>query len=106
MNECQKQFEEWATDGGKWPQAVELSGDHGYKLMKTHNDWLAWQASWEAQEKRFHPVLTYVLCDTVCPNCLEKIECTEDCTIDTDSPLEYGAMVFARTTIVDIPGFR
>lgn len=42
--DSRQQFEEWASDNGKWPQAVERNGD-SYKLMKTHTDWLAWQAS-------------------------------------------------------------
>lgn len=37
-------FEAWASDGGKWPRAVERSGD-GYVLMSTHHSWIAWQAA-------------------------------------------------------------
>lgn len=42
--DSRKQFEEWASDNGEWPQAIERNGE-GYKFMKTHTDWLAWQAS-------------------------------------------------------------
>lgn len=42
--DSRQQFEEWSSDNGKWPQAVERNGD-SYKIIKTHTDWLAWQAS-------------------------------------------------------------
>ncbi len=45
--DSRQQFEEWASDNGKWPQAVERNGD-SYKFMKTHTDWLAWKASRES----------------------------------------------------------
>ena len=36
-------FENWASDGGLYPQAVERRGDQ-YKLAQTHSYWQAWQA--------------------------------------------------------------
>ena len=39
-------FEAWASDGGKFPKAVERTCyDDGYRLMATHLYWLAWQAA-------------------------------------------------------------
>jgi hypothetical protein len=37
-------FEAWASDGGKWPQAIERYGNGLYRLSSTHSYWLAWQA--------------------------------------------------------------
>ena len=61
IEKMRQQFEAWATDDGKWPKAVERNGDT-YKFMKTHTDWLAWQASREslvielpAMRKALHP---------------------------------------------------
>jgi hypothetical protein len=45
--DSRQQFEEWASDNGKWPKAVERNGE-GYKFMKTHTDWLAWKAARES----------------------------------------------------------
>lgn len=41
-------FEDWYSEGGKWPAVVERSGD-GYKLMQAHSAWVAWQAAWKAK---------------------------------------------------------
>ena len=40
-------FEARASDNGKWPRAIERSGD-GYKLMQTHSDWMAYRDGWNA----------------------------------------------------------
>lgn len=41
-------FEPWASDGGKWPKAVERTADNQYQLMRTHSDWLAFNAALDA----------------------------------------------------------
>lgn len=41
-------FDDWFSEGGKWPAAVERSGD-GYKLMQAHSAWVAWQAARKAK---------------------------------------------------------
>ena len=43
-------FEAWFSNGGKWPAAVQRSGD-GYMLAAAQSAWNAWQAAdarWEA----------------------------------------------------------
>lgn len=43
-------FDAWFSDGGKWPAAVQRSGD-GYLLAAAQSAWTAWQAAdarWEA----------------------------------------------------------
>lgn len=46
-----ERFERWASDEGKWPNAIERSGK-GYRLMQTQASWVAWQAAcpegWQA----------------------------------------------------------
>lgn len=37
-------FESWYSEGGKWPSAVERSGE-GYKLAGAQSAWVAWQAA-------------------------------------------------------------
>lgn len=37
-------FERWFSDQGKWPQAVERSGE-GYRLMQAQDAWRTWQAA-------------------------------------------------------------
>lgn len=37
-------FEAWASDDGKYPLAVERSGD-SYRLLATQNNWEVWQAA-------------------------------------------------------------
>jgi hypothetical protein len=39
-----EEFEKWVTDGGKWPQLTERSGDY-YTRMDTHLYWRAWRAA-------------------------------------------------------------
>lgn len=39
-----ERFEAWASDNGKWPEAIERSGE-GYRIMQTQCDWMAWQAA-------------------------------------------------------------
>ena len=41
-------FENWYSDGGKFPKAIERNGD-GYKLKHAHDSWTAWQACWKIQ---------------------------------------------------------
>lgn len=41
------QFEAWFSDGGKYPHAVERSGE-GYFFAAANSQWEAWQASREA----------------------------------------------------------
>lgn len=38
-------FERWFGEDGRWPQAIERSGN-GYKLMGAHSAWVAWRACW------------------------------------------------------------
>lgn len=40
-------FEDWQSDSGRWPQAVERYGE-GYKLAQTHAAWVAWSGAWTA----------------------------------------------------------
>lgn len=42
-----EQFEAWFSDGGKYPHAVERSGE-GYVFAAANSQWEAWQASREA----------------------------------------------------------
>ena len=44
MSHERRRFEHWFSDQGKWPQAVERSGD-GYRLMQANDAWRAWQAA-------------------------------------------------------------
>ena len=44
-----QEFEAWASDGGKWKQAVERSGEH-YRLSVTNTYWEAWKARGESRE--------------------------------------------------------
>lgn len=43
-------FEQWMSNEGKWPAAVERSSFNAgcYKLGVTENAWTAWQAAWSA----------------------------------------------------------
>jgi hypothetical protein len=47
-DEMRELFEAWAINDGRYPKAVERASDGGYKFMKTHTDWCAWQAAWNA----------------------------------------------------------
>ncbi len=38
-------FEEWQSDAGRWPKAVERDGE-GYKLAASQAAWTAWRAGW------------------------------------------------------------
>ena len=46
-----ERFEHWFSDQGKWPQAVERSGE-GYKLMQAQSAWETWKVAcpegWQA----------------------------------------------------------
>jgi len=44
MDYQRKEFEHWFSDQGKWPQAVERSGE-GYKLMGAQDAWTTWKAA-------------------------------------------------------------
>ena len=44
MSPERRRFEHWFSDQGKWPQAVERSGN-GYRLIQANDAWLAWQAA-------------------------------------------------------------
>jgi len=46
-------FEEWHSDYGKWPKAVDKNSDDGsYKLMQARTDWAAWQAAQQKQSAK------------------------------------------------------
>ena len=47
-NDCRAAFETWATNSGKWPNAVDKMQCGNYRLMQVQNDWEAWQAAWDA----------------------------------------------------------
>lgn len=42
-----------ATDGGKWPKAVETTRFGHYALMSTHNAWQVWQARARIEVERY-----------------------------------------------------
>lgn len=44
MSHERRRFEHWFSDQGKWPQAVERSGD-GYRLLQANDAWRTWQAA-------------------------------------------------------------
>jgi hypothetical protein len=48
LDEMRKAFEDWATNNGRYPRAVERTTDGSYKLMKTNTDWIAWATAWNA----------------------------------------------------------
>ena len=48
-------FEAWFSENGKWPAAVQRSGD-GYMLASAQSAWTAWQAAdarWQRRSKRW-----------------------------------------------------
>lgn len=45
-------FETWFSEGGKWPQSVQRSGE-SYMLAAAHSAWTAWKAAWSA---KLHPL--------------------------------------------------
>ena len=48
MNQTiREKFELYYSDEGKWPKAVERSGE-GYKLLQAQAAWVVWQAAWVA----------------------------------------------------------
>lgn len=49
------EFEFWASNEGRFPHAVERSGD-GYSLAQTQASWWVWQAAKEKYEPRWIPV--------------------------------------------------
>lgn len=58
------EFEHWFSDNGKFPKAVERSGDGGYKLMSACSAWKAWQAAAEAVSAQFRMhYLAHIECD-------------------------------------------
>ncbi|AIX48868.1 hypothetical protein PSNIH1_00625 [Pantoea sp. PSNIH1] len=46
---CREQFEEWASNGGAFPRAIERR-DGEYILLATQSQWTVWQASRAALE--------------------------------------------------------
>ena len=48
QDESRRLFENWMSDGGKFPKAIERSGDGSYKLMQAHSAWTAWSAALDA----------------------------------------------------------
>jgi arsenate reductase-like glutaredoxin family protein len=46
-NVTREAFEHWYSNAGKYPEAVERSGDN-YKLLQANGAWQAWQAAWLA----------------------------------------------------------
>jgi len=42
--DVRKLFENFMSDDGKWPKAIERSGP-GYKLMTSQHAWTVWQAA-------------------------------------------------------------
>ena len=42
-------FEAWFSEDGRYPQAVERSGN-GYKLMSAHSAWTAWRICWSVAQ--------------------------------------------------------
>jgi hypothetical protein len=40
-------FEEWMSQDGKWPRAIErVAGKNAYAFQTTAAAWEAWQAAW------------------------------------------------------------
>lgn len=58
------EFEYWASDSGAWPAAAARSGD-GYRLMQTHQQWLAWQAGYSAALRSQWPAAADESGDTI-----------------------------------------
>lgn len=86
-------FEAWASDGGKWPQAIERYGNGLYRLSSTHSYWLAWQAraSMQAQAPEVAALQREV----------EELRAAnarliEDRARFPDRPDDIGAMIGAR----------
>jgi len=44
-------FENWMTDEGKWPAAIEMA-DGNYKLSTASQSWKVWQAATDAALER------------------------------------------------------
>lgn len=38
-------------------------------------------------------------CETECPCCLERIECEDGCTFETDAPDDHNRMILMRETL-------
>lgn len=49
MDKQREEFEAWASDNGKWPDAVERTKAGAYLLAHIQNQWNAWQAAQAAQ---------------------------------------------------------
>jgi len=43
--EMRKAFEEWFSDGGKWPSSIERDKNGNYKYAVASNQWNVWQAA-------------------------------------------------------------
>jgi hypothetical protein len=41
LADARADFEHWFSDEGKWPQAVQRSGD-GYSLAQAQSSWTTW----------------------------------------------------------------
>lgn len=47
-----EEFEAWASDNGKWPDAVERTRSGPYVLIQIENQWTTWQAAQAEQPAR------------------------------------------------------
>ena len=45
MSIIRQRFENWYSENGKWPKAVERDSKGDYKLMQACAAWIAWRAS-------------------------------------------------------------
>lgn len=45
-----ERFEYWASDKGKYPRAIERSGNI-YRLITTNTQWEAWQAALSSKQE-------------------------------------------------------
>lgn len=43
---CREAFEDWFSDQGQWPAAVERNPDGNYKMCSAHSAWVSWKAGW------------------------------------------------------------
>jgi hypothetical protein len=56
-------FENWYSDGGKFPRAIERSGD-GYQLKHAHDAWTSWQIASAATAEK---------CASMAENCPPEV---------------------------------
>lgn len=75
MDESRKQFEEWMTDMGKHPLAIEKV-DGNYILASARTQWEAWKASREAIEIKLptENELHQKVCSECASESLEMVE--------------------------------